>query len=165
MRVSVCADDDTTRSRGRSRVDDLARALIDQSPDRPVRLVYGVATAANTVAVRGADTAIELPAIIPVASGDYCAVLESGADRLIVGPVGRGYVSGAETETTDGSGDVVVTHGLGVTPVSVVATARASSAVCRLQAKTSTTFTIRFLNSSFAAIATTSVGFDWVAFA
>ena len=68
-------------------MDDLARMLIDQSPDRPVRLVYGVATAANTVAIRGSSVAVELPYITAVTTSDYVAVLECGADRLILGPV------------------------------------------------------------------------------
>jgi hypothetical protein len=68
-------------------VNELARVLLDRDPDRPVRLVYGVATGTNTVAVRGAATAVVLPAILTVHAGDYCAVLESGADRVILGPV------------------------------------------------------------------------------
>ena len=58
-----------------------------------MRLVYGVASGDNTVAVRGATTAVTLPALIPVQSGDYCAVLEAGADRLIIGPVDGAWSS------------------------------------------------------------------------
>lgn len=65
---------------------ELARFLTADD-DRPVRLVYGVATAANTVQIRGATTAVELPYITAVATNDYVAVLECGADRLILGPV------------------------------------------------------------------------------
>ncbi len=68
-------------------MNDLARVLLGGEDDRPVRLVYGVATAVNTVQVRGADTAVELPYINAVAVNDYVAVLECGADRLILGPV------------------------------------------------------------------------------
>lgn len=72
--------------------------------------------------------------------------------------------AGAETETTDSSGDVVVTHGMGGTPTAVVVTARAASAICRVQSKGTTTFTVRFLNTATgAALPTTSVGFDWIA--
>ncbi len=53
-----------------------------------VRLVYGVATAENTVAVGGVDTATELSALQPVVTGQYVAVLEVGGDRLILGAVG-----------------------------------------------------------------------------
>lgn len=69
-------------------MDGLAGELLARIPDRPVRLVYGVASGDNTVAVRGVATPVELPTLTPVKSGDYCAVLESGADRLILGQVG-----------------------------------------------------------------------------
>lgn len=69
--------------------DDLARELLDRTVERPLRIVYGVATGDNTVAVRGAETAVAMPALTPVKSGDYCAVLEAGADRLILGPVDK----------------------------------------------------------------------------
>lgn len=51
-------------------------------------VVYGVATGTNTVRLEGAATGVELPALSPVVSGDYCAVLQQGADRLILGAVG-----------------------------------------------------------------------------
>lgn len=74
-------------------MNDLARVLLDQIADTAgARIVYGVATDTNTVALAGAATAVELPAISPVRSGDYCAVLVQGADRLIVGSVGGGSV-------------------------------------------------------------------------
>lgn len=71
-------------------MDDLAAQLLDDEQEgQPGRIVYGVATALNTVAVRGAATPITMPALTPVVTGDYCAVWESGADRLILGPVER----------------------------------------------------------------------------
>lgn len=69
-------------------MDDLTRLLLERDDRRAGQVVYGVATDDNTVAVRGATTAVELPALTPVKAGDYCAVWESGADRLILGPVG-----------------------------------------------------------------------------
>lgn len=43
-----------------------------------------------------------MPALTPVRSGDYCAVWEDGADRLILGPVGG--VSANITGITSGTG-------------------------------------------------------------
>jgi len=68
-------------------MDDLTALILDENDSRPTRLVYGVASGVNTVAVRGAATAVVMPALGSVQSGDYCAVLESGGDRLILGPV------------------------------------------------------------------------------
>lgn len=65
----------------------LAKALLaDRQPG--VQLLYGVATALNTVKIAGSTVAVELPALEPVVSGDYVAVLAAGADRLILGRVG-----------------------------------------------------------------------------
>lgn len=65
----------------------LARTLLDLKA-AGARLTYGEATGPNTVAVEGVDTALEYPALSPVATGDYVALLEMGADRLILGAVG-----------------------------------------------------------------------------
>lgn len=64
----------------------LAKALLaDREPG--VQLLYGVATATNTVQVAGSTVAVELPALEPVVDGDYVAVLATGADRLILGRI------------------------------------------------------------------------------
>lgn len=76
--------------------------MLLSDPERPGRVVYGVASGDNTVAVRGSATAVEMPALTPVRSGDYCAVWEQGADRLILGPVGG--VSDDITGITSGTG-------------------------------------------------------------
>lgn len=54
-----------------------------------VQLLYGVATAKNTVKIAGSTVAVVLPALDPVFNGDYAVVLAAGADRLIIGPVNR----------------------------------------------------------------------------
>lgn len=72
-------------------------------------------------------------------------------------------LGGATAATTNASGDVVVSHGLGTTPTAVTVTPRSTSATPRIQAKTATTFTVRFLDSSFVAMPSTSVAFDWIA--
>ena len=66
---------------------ELARTILALKTEG-ARIVYGEATAVNTVALEGAATAVVLPALTPVVAGDYCAVLQQGADRLILGPVG-----------------------------------------------------------------------------
>ena len=65
----------------------LARALMSDDEEQPLRLMYGVASGANTVVLDGSSTSLTLPAIVAVASGDYVAVLGVGSDRLILGPV------------------------------------------------------------------------------
>lgn len=75
----------------------LATALL-RSNEPGARLLYGVATGANTVAVMGADTAVTLPAVVPVATDDYCLILEQGADRIIIGPIGGTIGGGVEIE-------------------------------------------------------------------
>ena len=100
-------------------MDDLTAEILDGIDSRPTRLVYGVATAVNTVAVRGAATAVVMPALIAVKSGDYCAVLESGGDRLILGPVGATARSGLVVydQSTTASTSIAA-----VTLVTVIAT-------------------------------------------
>lgn len=54
------------------------------------RIVYGTATGDNTVPVEGDTTAVEMPAIVPVKSGDYCAVaIPASGDRIILGPIDK----------------------------------------------------------------------------
>jgi hypothetical protein len=58
------------------------------------RIVYGTATGDNTVPVEGDTTAVEMPAIVPVSSGDYCAVaIPASGDRIILGPVDASTVT------------------------------------------------------------------------
>lgn len=71
---------------------------------------------------------------------------------------------GASSGTTNGSGDLTIAHGMGGTPTVVVGTARASSAVVRVQTKDGTNIVLRFLApATGAAITGTSVGVDWIA--
>jgi hypothetical protein len=66
----------------------LARELLAGREDAPVHLAYGTATATDTVRMDGEATAVAMPALTSVASGQRAAVLKSGGDRVIVGPVG-----------------------------------------------------------------------------
>jgi hypothetical protein len=67
-------------------VNSLAKTLLAQK-EPGTRVLYGVATANNTVTLAGSTVAVELPALEPVVSGDYVAVLATGADRLILGAI------------------------------------------------------------------------------
>jgi hypothetical protein len=64
----------------------LAKAILAER-SAGARILYGVATGDNTVEIAGSTVAVTLPALDPVVSGDYVAVLASGADRLILGAV------------------------------------------------------------------------------
>lgn len=80
----------------------LAKTLLGD-PNRPVSVVYGTATGPNTVTLAGSTTPVTLPALAPVRSGDYVAVLVQGADRVILGEVGAvestTYVPGLRNQT------------------------------------------------------------------
>lgn len=72
--------------------------------------------------------------------------------------------SGSISTSTDGSGDVVVTHGLGYTPKDVVIQPTGTIYSYSVTAKTSTTFTVRVYNvvaGAYAALLSTAVTFDW----
>lgn len=70
----------------------LSKALLAaQREQGGVHLVYGTATADNTVTVAGSTVAVTLPALVPVHDGDYVAILVAGADRLILGPVANAW--------------------------------------------------------------------------
>ena len=64
-----------------------AQALLADQDDHPVRLMEGVATAANTVQIQGSTTAIECPYITPVVTGDKVLLLGWGTYRIIIGPI------------------------------------------------------------------------------
>lgn len=64
----------------------LAKALLDREVTG-TQILYGEATGNNTVTIAGSTVAVTLPALSPVVSGQYVAVLAAGADRLILGAV------------------------------------------------------------------------------
>lgn len=79
--------------------------------------------------------------------------------------VGRGLVA----STTSAAGDVIVAHGLGVTPTSFIITGRTVGAipgqrVFAIGSPNATTFTVRVYRADTgAAVATNPVEFYWVA--
>lgn len=145
----------------------LARELLAGREDAPVHLAYGTATAENTVRMDGETTAVVMPAISPVETGQRAAVLKSGGDRVIVGPVDFNQImaGGVTTATTDVNGLVVVTHGLPFTPSGVVATPRSTGhAQCRIDQVGATTFRYRAITPVGDVVDTQSVTFSWIAF-
>lgn len=135
-------------------MNNLARTLISMNDERPVRLVYGTATGPNTVAVRGAATAVTLPAITPVDDGQYCAVLESGADRVIVGPV-NAEQRGESFGTTNASGEFTVSFptAFASTPA-VIATARTTlDRFVAVRSVNASDFTVAYYDLSAADVA------------
>jgi hypothetical protein len=66
--------------------------------------------------------------------------------------------------STDGSGDIVVTHSMGTTPTVVLITVTGTTPyVCTVHTKGGTTFTVRFFDMAGAAVTSTAVTFDWLA--
>lgn len=72
---------------------------LDRLEAQAVKRVYGTASDDNTVAIDGTSTAVELPAITPVVSGDRAAVLVSPGDAMILGPIDSEWQSFAPTFT------------------------------------------------------------------
>jgi hypothetical protein len=70
------------------------------------------------------------------------------------------------SETSDGSGDIVITHGLGISPNVIMAEVYNNANIaCRVYAKSSTTFTLRLYDADAGtALASTAVNIMWVAY-
>lgn len=145
----------------------LARELLSGRDDNPVRLVYGTATDTNTVRLDGESTAVVLPAIAPVESGQRVGVLKSGGDRVIVGPLefNQTVAGGVTTGTTDADGIVIVTHGLSFTPSGVVASPRSTNHSQHIVNNIgATTFRYRAFTAAGTPAASASITFQWIAF-
>jgi hypothetical protein len=72
--------------------------------------------------------------------------------------------SGVVTDTTDGSGDIVVAHGFGATPTIIdINTQGGGPLIPDIPAIDGTNFTVRFYDTSGAAVTSTSVTFSWSA--
>jgi hypothetical protein len=66
--------------------------------------------------------------------------------------------------TTDGSGDITVSHDLGTASITVTATATGTTFYnVQVHSKTTTTFKIRFFDASGSAVTSTAVTADWIA--
>lgn len=75
-----------------------------------------------------------------------------------------GAYIGSISTSTDGSGDIAVTHSMGTTPTVVLITVTGTTPyVCTVHTKGGTTFTVRFFDMAGAAVTSTAVTFDWLA--
>lgn len=96
-------------------------------------------------------------------------ITQAGTSTAVFG--GAGVIScplgsGVTTATTDGSGFITVTHGLGIAPRSVVATCQSGTAYMPFPttSKNTTTLGIQFrLASTGAVVASTSITVEWSA--
>jgi hypothetical protein len=70
-------------------VSQLARKLLALSEQHSTRLVYGVAASSTTVYINGSTVAVTVPALddVSMSTDDYVAILQTGADALILGVV------------------------------------------------------------------------------
>ena len=69
---------------------------------------------------------------------------------------------GTISTSTDGSGDIVVAHGMGTTPTSVQVTVTGTTPyVVTVHAIDATNFTIRFYDMTGAAVTSTAVTATW----
>ncbi len=80
----------------------------------------------------------------------------------VIIPQKHGYNA---SETSDGSGDIVITHGLGITPNVIMAEVYNNANIaCRVYARSSTTFTLRLYDADAGtALASTAVNLMWMA--
>ena len=70
----------------------------------------------------------------------------------------------SETGTTDGSGDLTVTHNLGSNQIVITATATGTIFYhVQIHSKTSNNFKIRFFDASGSTVTSTAVTADWIA--
>lgn len=71
---------------------------------------------------------------------------------------------GSESASTDASGDLTVSHGLGTASVYVTAVATGTTFYnVQVHTKTSTNFKVRFFDAAGSAVASTAVTLDWIA--
>lgn len=71
---------------------------------------------------------------------------------------------GNASDTTDGSGDITVSHTLGTATFSAVCTATGTTFYnVQVHTKTPTTFKIRFFDAAGSAVTSTAVSADWIA--
>lgn len=99
------------------------------------------------------------PPVVSPSAGTTTAVM-GGA-----GTIGCSLGTGNATATTDASGFITVTHGLGIAPRVITAVCQSGSAyvVYPTTTRSATSFQVQIRDLAGAAVATTSVTFDWAA--
>jgi hypothetical protein len=124
----------------------------------------------NTNAIQK-DATVAFTAVPSGPATDPASANQYARKQYVDTTVAQRVKGGVSSVATDVNGDVVVTHGLGATPVGVAVTTNSSSTVAQRQilqpvvtARTATTFTVRCYRSDTGAVlASQAVGFDWVA--
>lgn len=107
---------------------------------------------------RGPAYNIELYELSATTSGIRTLTMEDDTVKYRIENIG------AVSTSTDGSGDIAVTHSMGTTPTAVVVTVTGTTPyVCTVHTKGGTTFTVRFFDMAGAAVTSTAVTFDWLA--
>lgn len=102
-----------------------------------------------------------------MAGADIIASFEAGSTRKFAvnanGVINRDGGKGSVSTTTDGSGDVTVTHGLGGTPDNIQVTITGTTPyVATVHTIGATQFKVRIFDMAGAAVTSTSVSFHWV---
>lgn len=122
---------------------------------------------AQGLEVRGSSVDQSLPAQV-VSYFEHVA--RQGVQMGLSGSMYAVMRDGVSTATTNGSGEVTVTHGMGRTPRRVIISGNASAAGRDIKevdsARTSTTFTVRVREPSGSLVGSgTAAPFDWLAIA
>ena len=89
----------------------LARKILTLAESPPLRLTYGVAASATTVYVNGSTGAVTVSTLdgVSMTANDYVAIMQSGADLLVVGVVGDGWQTYTPTLTGWAIGNGTIT--------------------------------------------------------
>lgn len=145
---------------------DLARTILAMRAGG-ASIVYGEATDINTVSIEGAATAVALPALTPVVTGDYCAVLQQGADRLILGAVNAKLTQSAATSLAldaNGRGSITFPEPFGGTPTIVVSVTFDTTAAmtAHVVTKSATGFTVQ-VDADAVPVASQTRQVNWIA--
>lgn len=92
----------------------------------------------------------------------YYSAWDTDGKFVEVSPASFGIV-GAISTSTDGSGDVTVTHSMGTTPTAVLVTPTGTTAwIVSVHTIGATTFKVRFYDAAGAAVTSTAVTATWL---
>lgn len=141
-----------------------------------VQISDAAAPACNTameITGDGYDKALTLTdecGAVSVRIGDLLSNLNAGPGIDVSGTTWSGFTisstgrSGSSSGTTSAGGELVITHGIGMTPAAVSASYKGNNPyLVTITAKTSSTFTAKVWDHTGAAVGSTSVTIDWVA--
>lgn len=154
---------------------DLAQRLLRQTagPGGGVRIrqatVMSVSLAGPTLGIQFAGSSATILGVARLAdyaafAGDTVAVLQQGADLLVLGRVSGGTKISTYSGNTDASNNLQVTHNAGFTPSQVKVQSTGPSGGTNqgypvVTAITSTTFTMRYMNTAGSMASTAVSGY------